>query len=140
MQRRRRLTDVEWRLVIWTLAPLLLFTASIGKQPRYILPVLPPIAMMLGPASRTALTASRDRLARRELTVATLGTAAMFAAHGRAVLSRARLVRIRRTRLSRGPGSPSSPSAALALAMTAVRAFVAAAADRDGGLLGRCCC
>src|SRR4026209_2625726 len=48
IQRRRRLTDVEWRLVIWILAPLLLFTASIGKQPRYILPVLPPIAMMVG--------------------------------------------------------------------------------------------
>ena len=81
IQRRRWLTDVEWRLVIWTLAPLLLFTASIGKQPRYILPVLPPIAMMLGAgiANRIA-AASGDRAARRELTYATLGTAAMFAA------------------------------------------------------------
>ena len=81
LQRRRRLTDVEWRLVIWTLAPLLLFTASIGKQPRYILPVLPPIAMMLGAgiANRIA-AASGDRAALRELTYATLGTAAMFAA------------------------------------------------------------
>jgi hypothetical protein len=80
LQRRRMLTDVEWRLVIWTLAPLLLFTASIGKQPRYILPVLPPIAMMVGAgiANRIA-AASRDRAAQLELTIATAGTAAMFA-------------------------------------------------------------
>ena len=36
-----------WRLAIWALAPLLFFTASIGKQPRYILPILPPLAVML---------------------------------------------------------------------------------------------
>jgi 4-amino-4-deoxy-L-arabinose transferase-like glycosyltransferase len=81
IQRRRTLTDVEWRLLIWTFAPLILFTASIGKQPRYILPVLPPVAMMLaaGIANRIS-AASRDRAARLELTIATLGTAAMFAA------------------------------------------------------------
>jgi len=81
IHRRRTLTDVEWRLLIWTLAPLLLFTISVGKQPRYILPVLPPIAMMVGAgiANRIA-AASRDRAARLELTIATAGTAAMFAA------------------------------------------------------------
>jgi 4-amino-4-deoxy-L-arabinose transferase-like glycosyltransferase len=81
IQRRRVLTDVEWRLVIWTLAPLLLFTVSVGKQPRYVLPMLPPIAMMIaaGIANRI-VAASRDRAARLELTIATLGTAAMFAA------------------------------------------------------------
>jgi len=45
--------------VIWTLAPLLLFTASIGKQPRYILPVLPPLAMMLGLAIADRVAAAR---------------------------------------------------------------------------------
>ncbi len=79
MQRRRRLTDVEWRLLIWTIAPLLLFTASVGKQPRYILPVLPPIAMMLGAGIANRVAASANRAAARELTIATLTTAAMLA-------------------------------------------------------------
>ncbi len=79
LQRRRRLTDVEWRLLIWTIAPLLLFTASVGKQPRYILPVLPPIAMMLGAGIANRMAASGNRAAARELTIATLTTAAMFA-------------------------------------------------------------
>jgi 4-amino-4-deoxy-L-arabinose transferase-like glycosyltransferase len=78
VQRRRRLTDVEWRLLIWTAAPLLLFTASIGKQPRYILPVLPPVAIMLGSGIASRIATSRDRAAVRELTIATLGTAVMF--------------------------------------------------------------
>jgi 4-amino-4-deoxy-L-arabinose transferase-like glycosyltransferase len=45
--RRRGLTADEWRLVIWALAPLVFFTLSVGKQPRYILPVLPPLAILL---------------------------------------------------------------------------------------------
>lgn len=77
-RRRRRLTDVEWRLLIWTVAPLLLFTASIGKQPRYILPVLPPVAMMLGAGISDRLAREDEPAAARELTVATLLTAAMF--------------------------------------------------------------
>ena len=78
-RRRRRLTDVEWRLLIWTVAPLLLFTVSVGKQPRYILPVLPPVAMMLGAGIFNRLAAPNDRAASRELAIATLITAAMFA-------------------------------------------------------------
>ena len=65
VRRHRRLTDVEWRLLIWTLAPLLLFTASIGKQPRYILPVLPPLAIMLGMAlAHRVSDAARGRATR----------------------------------------------------------------------------
>jgi 4-amino-4-deoxy-L-arabinose transferase-like glycosyltransferase len=41
-----------WRLTVWALLPLLFFTASIGKQPRYILPVLPPLALLLAMAIR----------------------------------------------------------------------------------------
>jgi len=79
LQRRRVLTDVEWRLVIWTVAPLVLFTISIGKQPRYILPVLPPVAMMLGIGIANRIAAVRDHASRLELTLATFGTVAMFA-------------------------------------------------------------
>jgi 4-amino-4-deoxy-L-arabinose transferase-like glycosyltransferase len=46
--RGKQPVDVRsWRLLIWTLAPLLFFSASIGKQPRYILPMLPPLAILL---------------------------------------------------------------------------------------------
>jgi 4-amino-4-deoxy-L-arabinose transferase-like glycosyltransferase len=77
-RRQQRLTDVEWRLLIWTLAPLLLFTVSIGKQPRYILPVLPPIAVLLGAALAQRLASPEDRAAQRELRIGTFLTAAMF--------------------------------------------------------------
>jgi 4-amino-4-deoxy-L-arabinose transferase-like glycosyltransferase len=75
---RRRLTDEEWRLLIWTVMPLLLFTASVGKQPRYILPVLPPLAMMLGAGIANRIDASNDRAASRELTMATAMTVCLF--------------------------------------------------------------
>jgi 4-amino-4-deoxy-L-arabinose transferase-like glycosyltransferase len=91
VQRRRRLTDVEWRLLIWALAPLLLFTVSIGKQPRYILPVLPPVAMMLGSGLASRIAAPTDRAAVRELMIAALGTAVMFASMA-ALVYRARVL------------------------------------------------
>ena len=119
--RRRTLTDVEWRLIIWTLAPLLLFTVSVGKQPRYILPVLPPIAMMVGAglASRIA-AATRDRAARRELTIATVGTAAMFAATA-ALFYRARILFVSAFPMLTWTGIVVLGCAAIALAVTVAR-------------------
>ena len=121
VQRRRALTDVEWRLLVWTLAPLVLFTASIGKQPRYILPVLPPIAMMLaaGIANRAG-AASHDRAARLELTIATLGTAAMFAATA-TLFYRARILFVSAYPLLTSIGIGVVITASLVLAITAVR-------------------
>jgi 4-amino-4-deoxy-L-arabinose transferase-like glycosyltransferase len=121
IQRRRLLTNVEWRLVIWTLAPLLLFTVSIGKQPRYILPMLPPIAMMVGAgiANRIA-AASRDRAARLELTIATLGTAAMFAATA-TLFYRARILFVSAYPALTWTGIGVLTVAALTLAITAAR-------------------
>jgi 4-amino-4-deoxy-L-arabinose transferase-like glycosyltransferase len=51
----RFLTRWEWRLSLWALMPLLFFSASVGQQPRYVLPVLPPLAVLLacGITSRT---------------------------------------------------------------------------------------
>jgi 4-amino-4-deoxy-L-arabinose transferase-like glycosyltransferase len=59
IRRRRALTTTERRLVAWTLLPLMFFTISIGKQPRYILPILPPLAVLLAAAieARIASTA-----------------------------------------------------------------------------------
>jgi len=78
VRRRRRLSDQEWRLLIWAIVPLLFFTVSVGKQPRYILPVLPPVAMMLGLGIANRIDAASDRAAARELTIATALTVALF--------------------------------------------------------------
>ena len=39
--------SLETRLVIWMVLPLAVFTVSVGKQPRYVLPLLPPIAILI---------------------------------------------------------------------------------------------
>jgi 4-amino-4-deoxy-L-arabinose transferase-like glycosyltransferase len=44
---RRRFTAVERRLLCWTVGPLAFFMVSIGSQPRYILPCLVPLAILL---------------------------------------------------------------------------------------------
>jgi 4-amino-4-deoxy-L-arabinose transferase-like glycosyltransferase len=120
MYRRRALTDVEWRLVIWTLAPLLLFTISIGKQPRYILPVLPPVAMMLGIGIANRITAAHDRAALLELRLSTYGTAAMFAVMA-ALFYRDRVLFVSAYPAVTWVGIVVVSLAAGALAMTAVR-------------------
>ena len=55
LRRRAGVPLLVWRLSLWALMPLLFFTASIGKQPRYILPVLPPLALLLAMAIRRRL-------------------------------------------------------------------------------------
>jgi 4-amino-4-deoxy-L-arabinose transferase-like glycosyltransferase len=44
---RRDVGTIDLRLMLWALLPLAFYTLSIGKQPRYILPVLPPLALLL---------------------------------------------------------------------------------------------
>ena len=79
VRRQRSLTDAEWRLLLWAFVPLLFFTISIGKQPRYILPVLPPLAILLA-RSIAARTKDVAPGARSGLAVATWGTVALYAA------------------------------------------------------------
>ena len=50
IRRVRKLDATEWRLVLWAAVPLIFYTLSVGQQPRYILPVLPPLALL---AART---------------------------------------------------------------------------------------
>ena len=46
--RRDRIIDLTTaRLTWWALAPLFFYTLSVGKQPRYILPMLCPLALLL---------------------------------------------------------------------------------------------
>jgi len=86
LRRRRTLTDDEWRLLLWALVPLIFFTLSIGKQPRYILPVLPPLAIMVARAITVRLPPSPLRgfgaasKPDRGLAVATWMTAVLYVA------------------------------------------------------------
>jgi 4-amino-4-deoxy-L-arabinose transferase-like glycosyltransferase len=73
-------SQTEWRLLLWSVMPLLFYTASIGKQPRYILPVLPPIAVLLAQAIAARVAASRTNDRQPGLRGATLTAASLFAA------------------------------------------------------------
>ena len=79
LRRRRPLTDGEWRLLTWALVPLLFFTASIGKQPRYILPVLPPLAILLA-TSITVRLKPDTTYGKAGLSAATWMTAILYVA------------------------------------------------------------
>ena len=39
--------SLETRLALWIVVPLLLLSVSVGKQPRYVLPLLPPLALLV---------------------------------------------------------------------------------------------
>jgi 4-amino-4-deoxy-L-arabinose transferase-like glycosyltransferase len=73
-RRTLKLADTDWRLLLWALMPLLFFTLSIGKQPRYILIVLPPLAVMVARGLIERVDARRSWT----LTTATWATAAMY--------------------------------------------------------------
>jgi 4-amino-4-deoxy-L-arabinose transferase-like glycosyltransferase len=82
LRRQAQLTAAEWQLVFWTLAPLVFYTLSVGKQPRYILPVLPPMAMLLAGSMTRRIAPQGDDapLGTRGLAAATWTTAAMLIA------------------------------------------------------------
>jgi 4-amino-4-deoxy-L-arabinose transferase-like glycosyltransferase len=44
---RRSVGTIDLRLLIWAALPLIFYSLSVGKQPRYVLPVLPPLAILL---------------------------------------------------------------------------------------------
>jgi 4-amino-4-deoxy-L-arabinose transferase-like glycosyltransferase len=78
---RLRLSASEIRLCLWAVMPLLLFMASVGQQPRYILPILPPLAILLA----NALTV-RARAGARDLRATTWLLAGVFVALAAALL------------------------------------------------------
>jgi 4-amino-4-deoxy-L-arabinose transferase-like glycosyltransferase len=79
VRRQQRLSGDEWRLLLWALVPLVFFTISIGKQPRYILPVLPPLAILLAGAIARR-TSGATGTPERGLVAATWLTAALYLA------------------------------------------------------------
>ena len=79
VKRQRTLSATDWRLLLWAIVPLLFYTVSVGKQPRYILPVLPPIAILTARAIALRIDESTGSRANRALAIATWATAALFA-------------------------------------------------------------
>ena len=77
-KRTLKLADADWRLLLWAIMPLLFFTLSVGKQPRYILPVLPPLAVLLARGLIERIETARNH--RWSLGAATWATAAMYIA------------------------------------------------------------
>src|SRR5262249_20590426 len=59
---KRRISLVAIRLVAWSVMPLAFFTISTGKQPRYILPCLVPIVILVAREVWTRAAARRDTL------------------------------------------------------------------------------
>jgi 4-amino-4-deoxy-L-arabinose transferase-like glycosyltransferase len=76
LTRRKDIGTIDLRLLLWAILPLVFYSLSVGKQPRYILPVLPPLAILLAASilERTrdwrSLDGARVRL-RRPLAVTT---------------------------------------------------------------------
>jgi 4-amino-4-deoxy-L-arabinose transferase-like glycosyltransferase len=61
VRRRWHPSAVTIRSVVWATLPLVFFTASIGKQPRYVLPILPPLALLLARSLERRLGAGDGR-------------------------------------------------------------------------------
>jgi 4-amino-4-deoxy-L-arabinose transferase len=60
--RRRSMSPAATRLALWALGPAAFFTASAGKQPRYIVPCLAPIAVLVARDIWRRASAARDGL------------------------------------------------------------------------------
>ena len=78
LRRTRQLSDIEWRLILWAVAPVAFYTLSVGQQPRYILPVLPPLAVLVARTLQSRIRAS-DAAGGRHLGVALAATASALA-------------------------------------------------------------
>ena len=70
------------RLALWALAPLAIFSISVGKQPRYILPCLVPLAVLLGSTISTRVRATVVSGRDLPLTIAGLVSGAVLMAAG----------------------------------------------------------
>lgn len=60
--KERMVTRAEWRAILWAAVPFVFYSLSIGKQPRYILPMLPPMALLM---ARSVIARLPDGAARR---------------------------------------------------------------------------
>lgn len=121
LTRRKDIGTIDLRLLLWAALPLLFYSLSVGKQPRYILPVLPPLAILLSASilERTrdwrSLDGARVRL-RRPLTIA-LGA---LGAGGLLMLLAALLWRAQPLLINVAPSFTMAAAATIAVAGLAV--------------------
>ena len=95
----------ERRLWVWALAPLALFMVSAGQQPRYALPILPPLAILLASAIER-----RARESGRGLAWPTVVTAALL------LLMAGVELRLRPVLIVAAPWAPLAAAVAMAAA------------------------
>ena len=129
--RARRAGAAELRLVWWAWAPLAFYTLSVGKQPRYVLPVLPPLAVLLAAAMRRAAAPGSER--RGLLTGASVASGLLV------VLVAERLYAVRPLLVEwSSPWVPSLAAVVLVLGVAIVAAAVVSHRDRSqrAGLRG----
>ncbi len=70
---QRMVTRAEWRAILWAAVPFVFYSLSVGKQPRYILPMLPPMALLMARSVIARLPDPEGRRA-RHTGVAACGT------------------------------------------------------------------
>ena len=125
LARARRIEPAEVWLGLWAAAPLVFYSISVGKQPRYMLPVLPPLAILLARGVSRALARQAANGAGRDRLLAAGGTAAgvvllLFAAA------------VARAGILLGDGSPASiRTAALLIALSGLGVVLAAMSSRQ---------
>jgi 4-amino-4-deoxy-L-arabinose transferase-like glycosyltransferase len=78
VRRVRPLAAAEVRIALWALVPFLFYSVSVGKQPRYVLPCLTPLAVLLAASIWSRLRAADARGGGRDpgLALLSLATAA----------------------------------------------------------------
>lgn len=110
VRRTAALSPAEARLIVWAAVPLVFYSLSVGKQPRYVLPALPPLALLIG----ATISHRVARLDGNRPSVS-LGTAAA-AAGATLVVAGALLFRARTLLVAL---SPAATAAAALIAMAA---------------------
>jgi len=78
LRRRWHPSRDDIRLWSWAIVPTLFFAASVGQQPRYVLPILPPLAILTARAIGSRLVAAQRAGGTALLRGATWATAAVF--------------------------------------------------------------
>ena len=86
LNRVRHIQPTEIWLGAWALTPLLFYSVSIGKQPRYILPILPPLAILIARALSRSLNPTESPRRCDFLTIATVSSGAVLILLGGLIL------------------------------------------------------
>jgi 4-amino-4-deoxy-L-arabinose transferase-like glycosyltransferase len=132
-RRARSVSRVELWLVAWAVVPFLFFSVSVGKQPRYVLPILPPLAVLLARALTARLDDTSGAVVRDQRLVSAAGVVSAALLGGVGVLvyrARPLLIDTHPTLLAAGVGAVLVSSAAVLVSALARRhqAAVTAAA------------